>query len=342
MKRCSLFCAGVWPFIFLPLLLLLPLLFFKWHAIEADVASNTRQDLESIGKSWAKVETRNLGREVLITGTPPSKEAIEVVRQKAEQSYGVNSVTISADVQAPIIPAKLNASITGSSIELTGMLRDQASIDEALTQANAAFGAQNVVSRLRVGDSVAKLPNLSGYFKALSNKTSELNTLKASLNGQNLLLEGSVISAQAVAELNTLMSLDVENNLRVIPPPVESDTCSDLIKGLLENSKINFSTGKAAIEQSSFSLLENIKVVAQKCPDTRFEVSGHTDSTGNADFNKRLSEQRAQAVISHLSGLGLDTQNFTAFGYGSEHAIADNATAEGRAKNRRIEFKLKN
>jgi len=266
MKRCSLFCAGVWPFILLPLLMLLPLLFFKWHAIEADVANNTRKDLESMGASWAKVETRNLGREILITGTPPSKAAIEAVRQKAKQSYGVNSVTISADVQAPIVPAKLNADISGSSIELSGVLPDQTSIDKVVAQANAAFGAQNVVNRLRIGDSIAKLPNLPGYFKALSNKTSELNTFKASLSGQNLLLEGSVISAQAAAELNTLMSLDVDNKLRVVPPPVKPNTCSDLIKGLLKNGKINFATGKAVIEQSSLRLQsKNAQMQGLKC-----------------------------------------------------------------------------
>ncbi len=346
MKRCSLFCAGVWPFIFLPLLLLLPLLFFKWHAIEADVAANTRQDLESIGQDWAKVETRNLGREVLITGTPPNNAAIESVRQKAKQSYGVNSVTVSADVIAPLADAELNASITGPSIELNGKLTNQAAIDRVVTQAKTAFGESNVVNKLQVGDSVAKLPNLLGYFKALSNKTHKLNTLTASLNGTDLSLKGSVASAEAISELDTKMSqelaLNVENKLRVVPPPVKKDNCSEQINTLLSSGRINFASGKAVIEQSSFPLLESIKAVALRCPKATFEVSGHTDSTGNAGFNKRLSEQRAQAVISHLNGLGLDIENFTAVGYGPEQAIADNTTAEGRAKNRRIEFKLKN
>ncbi len=347
MKRCSLFCAGVWPFILLPLLLLLPLLFFKWHAIEADVANNTRQDLESIGQDWAKVETRNLGREVLITGTPPNNAAIEVVKQKAIQSYGVNSVTVSADVEAPLTAAELNANITGqSSIELNGKLANQAAIDRVVAQAKAVFGENNVVNNLEVGDSVAELPNLFGYFKALSNKTHKLNTLTASLNGTELSLQGSVASADAIKALNGKMSqelaLNVDNQLRAEPLPVKKYNCSEEINTLLSDSRINFATAKAVIEQSSFALLESIKAVVIRCPDASFEVSGHTDSTGNADFNKRLSEQRAQAVLNHLNGLGLDIQNFTAVGYGPEQAIADNATAEGRAKNRRIEFKLKN
>lgn len=346
MKRCSLFCAGVWPFILLPLLLLLPLLFFKWHAIEADVANNTREDLESIGANWANVETRDRGREVLITGTPPTKAAVEAVREKAEQSYGVNSVTISADVKAPIVPAELNANVTDQSIELNGTLTDQAAIDRVVAQANTAFGANNVVNKLQVGDSVAKLPNLLGYFKTLSNKTGELNTVKASLKGQNLLLEGSVLSSDAIKALDVKMAqelaLNLDNKLRVVAPTVEPDACLKQISDLLSNNQINFATGKAEIDESSFSLLEKVKASIVPCSDATFEVSGHTDSTGNANFNKRLSEQRAQAVISHLSGIGLDTGNFIAVGYGPDQAIADNATAEGRAKNRRIEFKLKN
>lgn len=349
MKRCSLFCAGIWPFILIPLLLLLPLLFFKWHAIEADVANNTRQDLDSIGQDWATVETRNRGREVLITGTPPDSAAIELVKQKAQQAYGVNSVTVSADVKAPLAAAELNASITGSSIELKGKLANQTAIDRIVTQAKTAFGESNVINKLQVGDSVAKLPNLLGYFKTLSNKTHKLNTLTASLNGTELSLKGSVASVEAVNLLDAKMSqglaLNVDNQLRVISPPSvpsEKYTCSKRIGDLLRDSQINFATGKSAIEKNSFPLLQSIKEVALRCPNATFEVSGHTDSTGNAISNKRLSEQRAQAVINHLNGLGLDIQNFTAVGYGPEKAIADNATAEGRAQNRRIEFKLKN
>jgi len=346
MKHCSLFCAGIWPFIVLPLLLLLPLLFFKWHAIEADVAKNTRTDLQSIGATWAKVETRNLGREVLITGTPPNKASIETVRQKAQQSYGVNSVTISTDVKAPIIPATLTAKVTGQSIELNGTLADQGAIDQVVKQAKATFGTSNITNKLEIGESVAQLPNLTDYFKVLNNKTNTLNTLMASLNNKSLLLKGSVTNENAVALLNSQMSqkfgFDVDNKLRVIPPPVERIACSDLINDLLRDGQINFSSGKALIEQGSFSLLESIKNIALQCPEATFEVSGHTDSVGNSGFNKRLSEQRAQAVISHLNELGLDTKNFKAVGYGPEQAIADNATPEGRAKNRRIEFKIKN
>ena len=103
MKRCSLMCAGIWPFILLPLLLMVPLLFFKWDAIEKDVASNTKADLAAIGAGWAKVETNNRGRDVLITGTPPNHEAIELVKEKAEQSYGVRTVDISSDAKPPVI-----------------------------------------------------------------------------------------------------------------------------------------------------------------------------------------------------------------------------------------------
>ena len=139
----------------------------------------------------------------------------------------------------------------------------------------------------------------------------------------------------------------VNNQLTVAappPPPTPSkrETCQVSVNDLLSNSKINFETGRAAIKQGSFALLESIADVAKSCTEARFEVAGHTDSTGSLELNTRLSKQRAQAVVDHLTDLGLEQSQFDAAGYGPSQPIGDNATSEGRAQNRRIEFKLIN
>ena len=353
MKRCSLMCAGIWPFILLPLLLMVPLLFFKWDAIEKDVASNTKADLAAIGAGWAKVETNNRGRDVLITGTPPNHEAIELVKEKAEQSYGVRTVDISSDAKPPVIipdSPELNTIITGESVVLRGTLSSQTSIDEIVAQASNAFGAENISNKLKVGENTAALPDLNGFFLNLAGKSFSLETLTSSLKGNKLSLNGTVNSAESKAvlgdQMTRLLRLDVENNLIVGVPPVEVetvdvDTCQSDINALLEAGNINFASGKSTIQTSSYALLDDIKTVALKCETVSFEISGHTDSVGNPDFNTALSEKRAKAVVDYLVGLGLDSSRFESAGYGASRPIADNSTAAGRAQNRRIEFTLK-
>ena len=71
----------------------------------------------------------------------------------------------------------------------------------------------------------------------------------------------------------------------------------------------------------------------------RFEVAGHSDSSGTDAINVPLAEARARAVVDHLVGGGISASALAARGYGSSKPLADNATAEGRAKNRRVEFR---
>ena len=73
-------------------------------------------------------------------------------------------------------------------------------------------------------------------------------------------------------------------------------------------------------------------------PSARFEVQGHTDNQGNDKINDPLSQQRAEAVVKALEGMGVDGFNLRAVGKGSHEPVADNSTEAGRAKNRRVEF----
>ena len=69
-------------------------------------------------------------------------------------------------------------------------------------------------------------------------------------------------------------------------------------------------------------------------------VSGHTDSTGSADYNLNLSRERASSVASYLQGQGVKSSRFEVLGLGSSNPIASNSTADGRAQNRRVEIKI--
>ena len=73
-------------------------------------------------------------------------------------------------------------------------------------------------------------------------------------------------------------------------------------------------------------------------PNVRFEVQGHTDNQGSDSVNDPLSQQRAEAVVKALEGLGVDGFNLKPVGKGAHNPVADNSTDAGRAANRRVEF----
>jgi len=103
--------------------------------------------------------------------------------------------------------------------------------------------------------------------------------------------------------------------------------------------KVFFKTGKDIIESKSFALLDNVAAVIVSHPDIKkVRVEGHTDNVGKDEDNKSLSDRRAKAVAKYLTDKGVDAARLEGVGYGAEKPVADNATEDGKAQNRRVEF----
>ncbi|MGB9671005.1 MAG: OmpA family protein [Halothiobacillaceae bacterium] len=102
--------------------------------------------------------------------------------------------------------------------------------------------------------------------------------------------------------------------------------------------QISFDTGRADIKPQFMRTLDNVAQTLRQYDRTRIEIAGHTDSTGSMEGNQRLSENRANAVRSYLASRGVAPERMYAVGYGASRPIASNATAEGRAQNRRVEI----
>ncbi|MFN3549435.1 MAG: OmpA family protein [Mesorhizobium sp.] len=105
-------------------------------------------------------------------------------------------------------------------------------------------------------------------------------------------------------------------------------------------SNITFDTDQDAVKASFYGTLNSVALVLNKFNRTIVDVYGHTDSTGNANYNLGLSQRRALSVANYLGAQGVDQRRFSILGLGDTQPIASNATPDGRAANRRVEIRL--
>jgi len=140
--------------------------------------------------------------------------------------------------------------------------------------------------------------------------------------------------------------LDVSDNCPNNPETVngykDQDGCPDEkpreIKQKLVLHGVNFKTASAELLEESYYVLEQVFNSLDAYPNVRIEVAGHTDSQGNNEYNLALSYDRAKSVMRYLVMRGIDQSRIVARGYGEDRPVASNSTAEGRAKNRRVEI----
>ena len=105
-------------------------------------------------------------------------------------------------------------------------------------------------------------------------------------------------------------------------------------------SNITFATDQDQVISAFYPTLNSVGLVLKKFNQTIVDVYGHTDSDGDDGYNFDLSQRRALSVANYLSGQGVDSRRFAVTGFGETRPIASNATAAGKAQNRRVEIQL--
>jgi OOP family OmpA-OmpF porin len=337
---CGLLCAGVWPFIALPLVLLFLTLFFVWQPIEGLVAKSAQNQL-STDYPWAKTSAFHRGRELLLQGLAPDATTVEQAIEVARSVDGVNSVTFVGDIEPVKIvmqPASVSMYVTDGVIKLNGIVGDQKTLERLTEQVNQTFGQKFASTELTVGEHIEPTPELSSVFTALRAMP---NSASAKLVDNGLILNGVVSSAEVKANIERQAAEkyrgQINNQIEIVAPP-----CQLAVNQMLSKTKIYFAVGKASIEPRSDKILRDVAETVKECPEAEFEITGHTDNTGEGEVNENLSSARADAVVRWLANLGLNAERFTVRGAGASEPVADNASAEGRAANRRIEFRVTN
>ncbi|MGM0983185.1 MAG: OmpA family protein [Pseudomonadota bacterium] len=105
-------------------------------------------------------------------------------------------------------------------------------------------------------------------------------------------------------------------------------------------SEVTFGFDSSDLTPSARNALNDVAAVLQQYPDTLVNIAGHTDSTGDAGYNQRLSERRAESVGNYLAQSGVSGNRLNMRGYGETQPVASNNTEQGRSQNRRVEITL--
>ncbi len=120
--------------------------------------------------------------------------------------------------------------------------------------------------------------------------------------------------------------------------PVDNRGCE--LEGEYVLEGVNFETNSDRLRPGATDILDEVVATLKRYPKIRFEVAGHTDSDGSAAYNEGLSARRAQTVHDYLAANGISVDRMTVRGYGESQPIADNATAAGKAQNRRVSLNV--
>lgn len=200
--------------------------------------------------------------------------------------------------------------------------------------------ARSVESRVtpvegRVGETETRLSQAEQNAQRLSGQLEELNTISNAARGGAKAAQDSADAAQKTA------------NQAITGVTTTNERISTLVTGLDEYepkkiAAVNFKVGSAVLSPEAKALLDEIAEQAKSERGYMIEVSGFASSDGNADINRRLSQNRADAVVRYLAENHMIPLRriITPFGYGVAQPVADNSTRDGREQNRRVEVKI--
>lgn len=223
----------------------------------------------------------------------------------------------------------------------SGTVPDEAARAAILGKLRDLYGATNVTDRLEVGG-VVPPHNWTGYMtKLINTNLQQVHKGQMQVNGTQIAIKGNVaneaLRQQVVSQMATSLNptYTVDNGLVVVGGAAQT-----VLDKTLSNRVVEFEIGSATLTPVGRAILDEMAVALKQIGTPKVQVIGHTDSSGNRLANVGLSLARANTVRAYLIEKGIPADSLSAVGSGPDHPAMTNDTTEGRAKNRRIEFRL--
>jgi OOP family OmpA-OmpF porin len=233
------------------------------------------------------------------------------------------------------------APASNGKVVVSGVVPDEATRAAIVARMRELYGADRVVDQLGVDRLVAP-PNWNQHIQRLL--TPELKRVsqgQLSITGNVVELSGQVDNEATRQQLLSQMATQLNNPTYTVRDALRVGSSGQAqLDAALARRTIEFETGNARLTSAGARVLDDLVPVLSQFAGRRFEVIGHTDDVGPHDGNMALSAARAEAVKAYLVSKGIPAADLLTSGAGPDKPVTTNTTAEGRARNRRIEFRV--
>ncbi len=236
--------------------------------------------------------------------------------------------------------AAANATSGARPVVAEGVVPDQATKSRILQRLREAYGDARVVDRIQV-ESIATPPNWGEYVAAMIGPgLKRVSPGKLEVNGQSVRISGDVVNEAQRQQIASDLSLASNTAYTVTNSLRTGGAAQNVLDQTLANRIIEFKTGSALLTPLGMQILDEMVEKMSQMADARFLIVGHTDGVGLRESNLALSNARAQAVKNYMARKGIAARQMDVLGKGPDEPVADNDSVDGRARNRRIEFKI--
>ncbi len=293
--------------------------------------------------------------DVTLTGRSPTTAqefatAIEALEASLDPSFALSHTLLDVDgrEETPVTAYWLKITIARKNVRLEGRMPSEAEREALAIYGKALFAGYGLENQIQLSGNPAPrdwqiaAQQVLQSLSALGDGQAEVSDRRLRIEGKlEDPIEAGVLHRELAAALpdfdvSTQFTVDLPRSIADLP--MSGPACLAEMNRILVSEPVAFATGEAKIESASGAMLDRLAESFQRCERVEISIAGFTDSQGAEDYNQRLSQSRAEAVMDALIARGIPHSLMVATGKGETDPIASNETPEGRAMNRRIEI----
>ncbi|WP_411801021.1 OmpA family protein [Acinetobacter haemolyticus] len=230
--------------------------------------------------------------------------------------------------------------VQAAPIVVEGVVPNESSKQAILVKMQSVYGADQVVDKIQVRPVSAPNGWSDSVTRVITPDLKKVKQGQLRVRGTQIELTGKMSNPNEIqptaSNFQSLVQQPYRFNAQLSVNLAEQKVIDDALKDRI----IEFESGSAILTEAGKRILDEMAVALNKVGGKQVKIIGHTDSSGDASRNVILSKERAVAVQDYLVSKNIATDRLSTEGKGSSEPIADNATADGRRKNRRIEFEV--
>ena len=335
---------------------------FGTNSIESDIEARASRALAAAG--FTNVEAEATGTEVRLSGTYTVTEGNPEATQDPEQAFvavaalsGVGDVTgqiwpttIESDETVVVRGAPIEASWELGRVTVSGNVSTSEKhqlIETTLAGYFSSVDVDGLTVKEGLADETAWLGPMLGLVQSVAPNL-DVGLMRGDGLNEYVVVQGEVLEKvlrddlnNTIAETAAGVGFDTTPGIILLktgPTEEEVEELQEDLNELILDQVVEFEVKSFELTESGMRLLDEVVDALKGAPEVRVLIEGHTDDRGSNTENQLLSEQRAEAVVTYFIAKGLAAERFDTIGYGESQPVESNNTADGRARNRRIQF----